>query len=233
MFRRVLGRRKARVEREASERDRGEVAVGEAKESVTEEKVSEGLPRESSRARVLHPDEAAGALSLSLSSLRRYAADYEGVFDELPRYEGRRVFSTEALERLRAAQALLRAKQAPSLKQALLRVKDEPGPVAALDEAGDAGTLSRVGEAEGSSTKKGADHESDGPATPPNPPEVGLERGEPGTKERALMYGGLHLTLELGAGGWRLAASGGAGEQGRVLALVEALVRGAELEAPG
>ncbi len=245
MFRRVLGRRKKRVEREASERDigdRGEVAVGEAEESVTEEKVNElgaavgERPLEEGRvgeARVL-PDEAAEALSVSPSGLRRYAADYEAAFDELPRYEGRRVFSTEALERLRAAQALLRAKQAPSLKQALLRVKDEPGLVTAAGTAEaegeasapeDADMAGAISETEGPSMAD-AYGGAEAPAQQVGPSsETRLEPDDTGAKE--VPAGSLQVTLHLTKGGWRLVAEGGAGEGERLLALLEPLVRAA------
>ena len=207
-------------------------------ESVTEEKVNElgaavggGSLEEGpgGEARVL-PDEAAGALSVSPSGLRRYAADYEAVFEELPRYEGRRVFNIQALERLRAAQALLRAKQAPSLKQALLRVKDEPGLVTAAGAAEAEGEASAPEDAD----TAGAARETEGPSTADAPDaanvpaqQVGpqLKPSDAGAKEA--LSGGLQVTLHLTKGGWRLVAAGGANEGGKLLALLEPLVRAA------
>ena len=211
---------------EAGRGDVGEAAVGAGEER---EMSSRG------EARDLYPDEAARSLAISLPSLRRYAADYEGVFDELPRYEGRRVFSREALERLKAAQALLRSKQTPSLEEALLRVKDEPGLVTAagtaeaereVDAPGDADMAGATRET-GSPSTADAPDEVDVPAQQVGPPlEARLEPGDAGADEA--LAGGLQVTLHLTKGGWRLVAEGGVGEGEKLLALLEPLVRAAD-----
>ena len=188
--------------------------------------------------RTLHPDEAARELAISMPSLRRYAADYEGVFDELPRYEGRRVFDLVALERLRTAQALLRSGEVPSLKEALLMVKDEPGLVTLVGTAGVAeaeGEASALEDADlaeatreaGSSSTADAPDEADAPAQQVGPPlEARLEPGDAGAYEKT-PEGDLQVTLHLTKSGWRLVAEGGAGEGERLLALLEPLVRAA------
>lgn len=80
---------------------------------------------------VYPPAEAARLLSVSVSGLRRYGLLYEGVFDPLPRdTQGRRLWTPEAITRLRRAKALMAEGRAVSIQSALeadeTPVQDEP-----------------------------------------------------------------------------------------------------------
>ncbi len=69
---------------------------------------------------VYPPAEAARLLGVSVSGLRRYGLLYEGVFDQLPRDpQGRRLWTPEAITRLRRAKALMAEGRAVSIQAAL------------------------------------------------------------------------------------------------------------------
>lgn len=69
---------------------------------------------------VYPPAEAARLLSVSVSGLRRYGLLYEGVFDQLPRDpQGRRLWTPEAITRLRRSKALMAEGRAVSIQAAL------------------------------------------------------------------------------------------------------------------
>ncbi len=74
--------------------------------------------------RIYTPGEAADTLGVTTQSLRRYAQDYAGVFDEVPQHAGQRVFDDLIVERLTAAQALQQGNKAPSIRAALELVRD-------------------------------------------------------------------------------------------------------------
>ncbi len=87
------------------------------------------------------PREAARLLDVSPSGLRRLAAIYSDLYGELPRDKSEqgehktRLWPAEALERLRAARALVDAKRWPSIKDALEALErgeeaPEPAPLA-------------------------------------------------------------------------------------------------------
>ncbi len=68
----------------------------------------------------LLPADAAAHLELSPSTLRRYAAAYEGVHEPLPRdRQGRRLWTLGALDRLSAARRVLESGSVQSIKAAL------------------------------------------------------------------------------------------------------------------
>lgn len=68
----------------------------------------------------LLPADAAAHLELSSSTLRRYAAAYEGVHEPLPRdRQGRRLWTLGALDRLSAARRVLESGSVQSIKAAL------------------------------------------------------------------------------------------------------------------
>lgn len=83
----------------------------------------------------LAPGAAADALGVSPQTLRRYAGHYERVHGPLPRRDGQRLLTHEALERLRAAQALVQSGQATAFRAALLRLEHGPPPEAAFPAA--------------------------------------------------------------------------------------------------
>lgn len=83
--------------------------------------------------RVYSPALVARRLSVSGQSLRRLAATYERVCEPLPRDERGRMWSEEAMERLKEARALVRAGRAVSVEAAL---RDVLGGTGAEESAG-------------------------------------------------------------------------------------------------
>lgn len=83
----------------------------------------------SERVIALSPGAAASVLGVSPQTLRRYALFYEAVHGPLPHRGGHRAYTQEALERLRAAQALVNNGQAAGMQAALELLKDGPPPV--------------------------------------------------------------------------------------------------------
>jgi DNA-binding transcriptional MerR regulator len=95
------------------------------------------------------PGDVAKRLGVSPSGLRRLAGTYAELYGELPRDSSgtSRLWSSEAVNRLEAARALLAAGQARSIKDALLAI--EGGATASADAALSLGQEGRVVEALG------------------------------------------------------------------------------------
>lgn len=73
---------------------------------------------------VFTPEQAARALGISPSGLRRLASIYERVRHELPRESAKRVWHHEALAELKRARELVATHKAPSIEAALQASED-------------------------------------------------------------------------------------------------------------